>query len=112
MSWSGRDDLEFGFNPTHQKEAQKLLDQVAGEALTIFFPESPGLTDPLPAPPGEDENILIFTDSRILHECVGCPPEPAVEPSALKRDYAAALRAGSDQPVAARTDSQPHPLSS
>ena len=80
----GQDDLEKGFSPTHQREAQMLLDQVASEALTIFFPDSPGLTDPLPAPPGEDENILIFTDSRILHECVGCPAVPAVEPSALE----------------------------
>ena len=80
----GPDDLAEGFGPDHQKEAQTLLDQVAGEALTIFFPDSPGLTDPLPAPPAEDENILIFTDSRILHECDVCPPEPAVEPTALE----------------------------
>ena len=80
----GPDDLAEGFGPDHRKEAQTLLDQVAGEALTIFFPDSPGLTDPLPAPPAEDENILIFTDSRILHECDVCPPEPAVEPTALE----------------------------
>ena len=80
----GPDDLAEGFGADHQKEAQTLLDQVAGEALTIFFPDSPGLTDPLPAPPGEDENILIFTDSRILHECDVCPAEPAVEATALE----------------------------
>ena len=80
----GLDDLAEGFGADHQKGAQVLLDQVAGEALTIFFPDSPGLIDPLPAPPGEDENILIFTDSRILHECDVCPPEPAVEPTALE----------------------------
>ena len=79
-----QDDLDYGFSATHQKKAQALLDQAASEALTIFFPDSPGLNDPLPAPPGEDENILIFTDSRILHECVGCPPVPAVEPTALE----------------------------
>ena len=80
----GPGDLEDGFRPGEQKEAQMLLDQVASEALTIFFPESAGLTDPLPAPPGEDERILIFTDSRILHECEGCRAAPAVEPTALE----------------------------
>ena len=80
----GPNDLEEGFSSDHQREAQMLLDQVASEALTIFFPDSPGLADQLPAPPGEDENILIFTDSRIFHECVGCPPVPAVAPTALE----------------------------
>ncbi len=80
----GPNDLEDGFSPEHQREAQMLLDQVASEALTIFFPDSPGLADQLPAPPGEDEDILIFTDSRIFHECVGCPAVPAVAPAALE----------------------------
>ena len=80
----GPADLEEGFSPEHQRAAQMLLDQVASEALTTFFPDSPGLADPLPAPPGEDENILIFTDSRILHECDGCRAVPAVEPTALE----------------------------
>ena len=43
-----QDDLDYGFSATHQKEAQALLDQAASEALTIFFPDSPGLNDPLP----------------------------------------------------------------
>ena len=77
-------DLRNGFNPIHQEEAQTLLDQVAAEALTVFSPDPQGLTNPLPALPGEDEKILIFTDSRILHECVGCPAVPAVEPTAME----------------------------
>ena len=80
----GPADLEAGFSTENQREAQLLLDQVAGEALTIFFPDSPGLTDPLPAPPGEEEEILIFTDSRILHECDGCLADAVVEPTALE----------------------------
>ena len=80
----GPADLEEGFSAEHQREARMLLDQVANEALTIFFPDSPGLTDPLPAPPGEDEDILIFTDSRILHECDGCRADAIVEPTALE----------------------------
>ena len=80
----GPADLDRGFSTEHQREAQMLLDQVASEALTIFFPDSPGLTDPLPAPPGEDEDVLIFTDSRILHECDGCQADAAVEPTALE----------------------------
>ena len=80
----GPADLEAGFSTENQREAQLLLDQVAGEALTIFFPDSPGLTDPLPAPPGEEEDILIFTDSRILHECDGCLADAVVEPTALE----------------------------
>lgn len=80
----GPEDLEDVFSPEHQRQAQVLLDQVASEALTIFFPDSPGLADPLPAPPGEDERILIFTDSRLLHECDGCLAEPVVEPTALE----------------------------
>ncbi len=88
-------DLRNGFSFRHQEDAQTLLGQVAREALTVFFPNAPllergafnnsqGLTDPLPAPPGADEEILIFTDSRILRECVGCPPVPGVEPTALE----------------------------
>ena len=80
----GPADLEAGFSAENQRGAQMLLDQVASEALTIFFPDSPGLTDPLPAPPGEDEDILIFTDSRILHECDGCVADAIVEPTALE----------------------------
>ncbi len=80
----GPADLEEGFSSENQRGAQLLLDQVASEALTIFFPDSPGLTDPLPAPPGEDEDILIFTDSRILHECDGCLADAVVEPTALE----------------------------
>ena len=80
----GPADLDEAFNAEHQREAQLLLDQVASEALTIFFPDSPGLTDPLPAPPGEEEDILIFTDSRILHECDGCRADAVVEPTALE----------------------------
>lgn len=80
----GPEDLTDVFSPQRQREAQVLLDQVASEALTIFFPDSPGLADPLPAPPGEDERILIFTDSRLLHECDGCLAEPVVEPTALE----------------------------
>ena len=80
----GPADLDEAFSAEHQREAQLLLDQVASEALTIFFPDSPGLTDPLPAPPGEDEDILIFTDSRILHECDGCRADAVVEPTALE----------------------------
>ena len=80
----GPEDLADVFSPQRQREAQVLLDQVASEALTIFFPDSPGLADPLPAPPGEDERILIFTDSRLLHECDGCLAEPVVEPTALE----------------------------
>ncbi len=80
----GPADLERGFSTEHQREAQMLLDQVASEALTIFFPDSPGLTDPLPVPPGEDEDVLIFTDSRILHECDDCQADTAVEPTALE----------------------------
>ena len=80
----GPADLEAGFSTENQREAQFLLDQVASEALTIFFPDSPGLTDPLPAPPGEDEDILFFTDSRILHECDGCLADAVVEPTALE----------------------------
>ena len=80
----GQADLEEGFSTENQRGAQLLLDQVASEALTIFFPDSPGLTDPLPAPPGEDEDILIFTDSRVLHECDGCLADAIVEPTALE----------------------------
>lgn len=77
-------DLQTGFRASHQEAAEALLGQVAREALTVFFPESPGLPNPLPAPPGADEDILIFTDSRILRECDDCPAVSAVEYTALE----------------------------
>ena len=102
----GPGDLEEGFSAGHQRKAQMLLDQVASEALTIFFPDSPGLTDPLPAPPGEDEDILIFTDSRILHECDGCEADAIVDPTALEGIMLRLYGPGANQPVAKGADSK------
>jgi len=66
-------------------EAHALVAEVARDALTILYPDPPGLSDTLPQAPQPNDRILIFTDSRAVTECIGCPPIRATEPDALEK---------------------------
>ena len=65
-------------------EAQALIGQVARDALTILFPDPPGLSDTLPQAPQPNDRILIFSDSRQVAECMDCPMVRATDPLALE----------------------------
>lgn len=74
------------FQPALQAEAQALMRQVASESMTILFPDpSPGesSSDPLPPEPQAGDQLVIFTDSRLLRECADCIAEAAIGPDAI-----------------------------
>jgi len=69
--------------PSHRVSPETLGDVInqgqlavadsAREAITLIYPGLDELADRLPSAPLEDENILIFTDSRRDQECSTCP---------------------------------------
>ena len=58
--------------------------QIAKEAVTLLYPAVDELAVRLPRPPRQDENILIFTDSREVRECDRCLPFYLLNPQALE----------------------------
>lgn len=63
-----------------QNEAQVV--QMAREAVTLLYPESP---DRLPAPPLPGEDIVIFVDTRQGQDCATCEPEYLLAPDEFER---------------------------
>jgi beta-N-acetylhexosaminidase len=58
--------------------------QIAQGAVTLLYPAVDELAVRLPRPPRQDENILIFTDSREVRECDRCLPFYLLNPQALE----------------------------
>jgi beta-N-acetylhexosaminidase len=58
--------------------------QIAQGAVTLLYPAADELAVRLPRPPRQDENILIFTDSREARECDRCLPFYLLNPQALE----------------------------
>ncbi|MEX1019661.1 MAG: glycoside hydrolase family 3 N-terminal domain-containing protein, partial [Litorilinea sp.] len=67
-------------NADHRAATQAVVSQVARESLTTLYPDSGGASEILSLLPQSDEQIVIFTESRLLHECASCLAEPAVGP--------------------------------
>ncbi|MFZ1755307.1 MAG: glycoside hydrolase family 3 N-terminal domain-containing protein [Caldilineaceae bacterium] len=65
--------------------SQALVGQVAQKSLSILYPDPQGLSDTLPLVPQPNDRILIFSDSRALAECVGCPSVRMTQPDALEK---------------------------
>ena len=63
--------------------AEAVMNDVAREALTILYPDPDTQTEPLPPTFRTDDNILIFSDSRLLRECSTCTAEAAIGPDEL-----------------------------
>ncbi|NDJ75035.1 MAG: hypothetical protein GYB65_02145 [Chloroflexi bacterium] len=65
------------------------LYRIAQEGVTLIAPSR----ENLPPPPTRDENIVIFTDMRLVQQCSTCISYPLVSPnaleSAIERNYAA-----------------------
>ena len=58
--------------------------QIAQGAVTLLYPAADEFSVRLPRPPRQDENILIFTDSREVRECDRCLPFYLLNPQALE----------------------------
>ncbi|KAA3664817.1 MAG: hypothetical protein DWQ04_03800, partial [Chloroflexi bacterium] len=57
--------------------------EIAQNAITLIFPTITDLTERLPQPPGEGENIVIFTDVRTTQQCSTCPEQPLIGNNAI-----------------------------
>jgi beta-N-acetylhexosaminidase len=64
-------------------DANALVREAAGESLTILAPDPEVVTDALPAAPQADEQIVIFTDSRLFKECETCVAEAPIAPEEI-----------------------------
>lgn len=67
----------------HRAAALAVVGQVARESLTTLYPDPAGMSEILSQLPQANEQIVIFTESRLLHECQACLAEPAVGPDEL-----------------------------
>ena len=63
--------------------AETVMNDVARQGLTILYPDPETQTEPLPPTFRSDDNILIFSDSRLLRECSTCTAEAAIGPDEL-----------------------------
>ncbi len=72
-------------NEANRKDANKIMEQVARESITILYPDAAQLSEALPTAPGETDHLLIFSDSRLLRECDNCTIEAALGPDAMAK---------------------------
>jgi hypothetical protein len=63
--------------------AQEVTFDVAQAAVTLINPSAQELDTVLTAPPQWFENMMIFTMSRTVFQCAGCPPTPDVGTNAF-----------------------------
>ncbi|NJN81173.1 MAG: hypothetical protein HC802_02050 [Caldilineaceae bacterium] len=66
-----------------RQAAFTLMGEVARRSITLLYPDANNLVDAIPPAPRSDDQLLIFTDSRLLRECDGCIAEAAVGPDEL-----------------------------
>lgn len=74
----------FAENSPHRTEAADILSQVTRAAITLLYPDVEKLSDVIAAPPQANDQLLIFSDSRLFSECTGCIAETALGPEELK----------------------------
>ncbi len=64
-------------------EAERIVQQVARESITILHPDPLTVTDTLPPPLQSDEQVVIFTDLRWVKECATCLADIPVGPEEI-----------------------------
>lgn len=80
-----RSDLAlFAEDSSHRTEAADVLSQVTRASITLLYPDVETLSDVIATPPQANDQLLIFSDSRLFSECVGCIAETALGPEELK----------------------------
>jgi beta-N-acetylhexosaminidase len=60
-----------------------LIFEIGREAATLFSPSPEELTNVLPSPPGQFEQIVFITDSFSVQQCGDCPPQSILPTSTL-----------------------------
>lgn len=60
---------------------REAVSAIARDAITLLSPPSPDL---VPAPPGPDDDVVIFTDGQEGQPCVVCASVPYIDPLALR----------------------------
>ncbi|MCB9076790.1 MAG: hypothetical protein H6631_04310 [Anaerolineaceae bacterium] len=60
------------------------LDRIARAGVTRITPGTAAARVPLPDPPQPGENILIFTDDRLVRDCADCPQFRLIPTTALQ----------------------------
>lgn len=68
-------------NPAQHRAA---LFDVAQTAVTLISPSQTELSERMASPPTSSENIVIFTDVRLVQQCAQCPAKPLIEIDALE----------------------------
>jgi len=74
----------FAENSEHRQQATATIGQVAREAVSILNPDLPNVSDILPEAPQENDQLLIFSDSRLFYECESCTAETTLGPEEIK----------------------------
>lgn len=74
----------FDAESVHRTEAATVIGQVTRAAITLLYPDVQNLSDVIDTPPQADDQLLIFSDSRLFSECEGCIAETALGPEELK----------------------------
>lgn len=74
----------FAADSPHRIKAADILSQVTRAAITLLYPDVENLSDVIATPPQANDQILIFSDSRLYSECEGCIAETALGPEELK----------------------------
>lgn len=74
----------FAEDSPHRTAAADVLSQVTRAAITLLYPDVENLSDVIATPPQANDQLLIFSDSRLFSECEGCIAETALGPEELK----------------------------
>lgn len=79
------DDLAiFAEASEHRTAAADTISQVTRAAVTLLYPDVENLSEVIANPPQANDQILIFSDSRLFNECDGCMTETTLSPEELK----------------------------
>lgn len=74
----------FAEESEHRTAAADIISQVTRAAVTLLYPDVENLSEVIANPPQAKDQLLIFSDSRLFSECVGCIAETTLSPEELK----------------------------
>ncbi|MEZ4731686.1 MAG: glycoside hydrolase family 3 N-terminal domain-containing protein [Caldilineaceae bacterium] len=74
----------FAEGSAHRTESATVISAVTRSAMTLLYPRVQNLSDVIPTPPQADDQLLIFSDSRLFRECDGCLAETTLGPEEIK----------------------------
>ncbi len=74
----------FAEGSAHRVESASTIAQVARDSISLLHPSLTELAEVLPAAPQANDQILIFSDSRLFRECNECTMETMLGPEELR----------------------------